>query len=81
MLLHQITDDCIGPALAELAIEVCVACRISMTGYFHDISFGVHKWDVGLLSQLNASIVRMRPQIDQVLAAYDVPRAKAGEGK
>ena len=37
------------------------------------ISFGVHKRDMALLSQLNGSIKRLRPQIAQTLTAYHVP--------
>ncbi len=45
------------------------------------ISFGVHKGDAILLSQLNASIARMAPRIDRILAAYHVPTIKAQEAQ
>lgn len=45
------------------------------------ISLGVHKKDPILLTQLNASIARIRPQIDQILAAYHVPRIRSQEGQ
>jgi mxaJ protein len=47
--------------------------------FTYSISLGVHKWDTTLLSQLNASIARMRPQIDRTLADYHVPTTKAQE--
>ena len=49
--------------------------------FTYAISLGVHKQDAALLSQLNASIARMRPQIEQTLAAYHVPTTRAQEGQ
>jgi mxaJ protein len=49
--------------------------------FTYAISFGVHKWDKALLSQLNASIVRMRPRIEQTLAAYHVPTTTVRVGR
>jgi mxaJ protein len=49
--------------------------------FTYAISLGVRKQDVALLSQLNASIARMRPQIERTLGAYHVPMTKAQEGQ
>ena len=47
--------------------------RFAGVPFTYAISFGVHKRDMALLSQLNGSIERLRPQIAQMLAAYHVP--------
>jgi mxaJ protein len=47
--------------------------------FTYAISLGVHKQDTSLLSQLNASIARIRPQIRRTLAAYHVPMANEQE--
>ena len=47
--------------------------RFAGVPFTYAISFGVHKRDMALLSQLNGSIERLRPQIAQTLAAYHVP--------
>ena len=49
--------------------------------FTYAISLGVRKQDVALLSQLNASIARMRPQIERTLSAYHVPMTKTQEGQ
>jgi mxaJ protein len=53
--------------------------RFAGVPFTYDISLGVHKRDTTLLSQLNASIVRLRPQIDRTLASYHVPTIKRQE--
>jgi mxaJ protein len=53
--------------------------RFAGIPFMYDISLGVHKWDTTLLSQLNASIVRIRPLIGHTLAAYHVPTTKSTE--
>jgi mxaJ protein len=55
--------------------------RFAGIPFTYAISLGVHKWDTALLSQLNASIARRRPQIQDVLAAYNVPITNAQEGQ
>jgi mxaJ protein len=55
--------------------------RFAGIPFTYAISFGVHKRDTDLLSQLNASITRRRPQIQGVLAAYNVPITSAQEGQ
>jgi mxaJ protein len=41
--------------------------------FTYSMAFAVHKQDRALLQQLNASIRRLQPEIDQVLAAFSVP--------
>src|SRR5258707_870962 len=68
MLLDQITNACIGPALAELAIEVSVARGISVTGYFHNISFGVQSFGGNLIQfRLGVGVKHRaaRPKVDR----------------
>jgi mxaJ protein len=55
--------------------------RFAGVPFTYSISLGVHKGNVVLLSQLNASIARMRPQIERTLSAYHVPMTKAQEGQ
>jgi mxaJ protein len=53
--------------------------RFAGIPFTYSISLGVHKRDTTLLSQLNASIARVRPQIDRTLAAYHGPTTRAQE--
>jgi mxaJ protein len=55
--------------------------RFAGVPFTYAISLGVHKRDTALLSQLNASIERMRPQIERTLAAYHVPTTSEPEGQ
>jgi mxaJ protein len=56
--------------------------RFAGIPFTYGISLGVRKQDKALLSQLNASIARVRPHIDLILAAYHVPVTHfAEEGK
>ena len=49
------------------------AYSFSGVPFTYSMGFGVHKQDQALLQQLNASIRRMQPKINQILAAFDVP--------
>jgi mxaJ protein len=55
--------------------------RFAGIPFTYGISLGVHKRDTALLLQLNASIARLRPQIERTLAAYHVPTTRAQEGQ
>jgi mxaJ protein len=51
--------------------------RFAGVPFTYGISLGVHKRDMVLLTQLNGSIGRLRPQIDKILATYHVPLTTA----
>ena len=53
--------------------------RFAGVPFTYGIGFGVHKQDQSLLQQLNASIRRLQPQIDRVLAEFSVPTVGATE--
>ncbi|MCU1225898.1 MAG: extracellular solute-binding protein [Edaphobacter sp.] len=55
--------------------------RFAGVPFTYAISLGVHKRDMALLSQLNASIERMRPQIERTLAGYHLPTTSEQEGQ
>jgi mxaJ protein len=65
-----------------LAISpVAPGYRFAGVPFTYSIGLGVHKRDMALLSQLNTSLARMRPQIERTLVAYHVPMTKAQEGQ
>jgi mxaJ protein len=45
--------------------------------FSYAISMGVRKRDAALQERLNAAIARLQPQIDAILAEYNVPRVDA----
>jgi mxaJ protein len=47
--------------------------------FTYSIGFGAHKEDTALLRQLNRAIVRLKPGIDHILAAYNVPISTLAE--
>ncbi len=55
--------------------------RFAGIPFTYAMSLGVHQGDTALLSQLNASIARMRPQIERTLGTYHVPMTRAEEGQ
>jgi len=58
---------------------VPTAYKFAGVPFTYGIGFGVHKQDQSLLQQLNASIRRLQPQIDRVLAEFSVPTVGATE--
>lgn len=53
--------------------------RFAGIPFTYGISLGVHKGETVLLAQLNASIMRMRPEIEKILATYRVPLTRAAQ--
>jgi hypothetical protein len=49
------------------------AYSFSGVPFTYSMGFGVHKQDRALLQQLNDSIRRIQPKINQVLTAFAVP--------
>ena len=58
-----------------------VSSSYSFSGipFTYSIGLGVHRQDRALLQQLNGSIRRLQPKINQILAAFAVPTANAAK--
>jgi mxaJ protein len=67
--------------LALVLTPVSPAMDSSGVPFVYSIAFAVHSEDTALREALNASLIRLRPQIQKILAAYHVPVVPETKGE